>query len=139
MIEFEFDIKGGKLYMKRRGVFDAYVAGLKDGFRGVLRFVQRRGPSKTTAQLGYYWVAILPAIHKQLVADGHEIMGVPINEDMAHDIVKHICANVRDDKYVTLSEMSKMEAMAFMDNAIRWAAMTLHVIIPEPTNSEGVL
>ncbi len=135
MIEFEFNIKGGKLYISRRRVFDAYVTGLKEGYRGIFRFMQRRGPSKTAAQLGYYWVAILPNIHAQMVEDGHETMGIPINEETAHDVVKHFCANVRDDKYVTLSEMSKMEAMAFMDNAIRWAAKVLHVVIPEPTTS----
>ncbi len=140
MIEFEFNIKGGKLFISRRKVFDAYVAGLKDGYWGVLRFMQRRGKAKTAAQLGYYWVAILPTIHAQMISDGHETMGIKINDATAHDVVKHFCANVRDGEYVTLSDMSKIEAMEFMGNAIRWAAKVLHVIIPESsTSTEGVL
>jgi hypothetical protein len=139
MIEFEYTIKNGKLFVDRRNVFDAYVSGMKEGFRGLLRFTRRRGKAKTLAQLGYYWVAILPTIHTQLVADGHEIMGIAINQDMAHDIVKHFCAKVRDGEYVTMSDMSKMEAMEFMDNAMRWAAKVLRVVIPEPTNTEGSL
>jgi len=140
VIEFSYTIHEGKIRVDRRAVFAAYVRGLGEGVRGRIRFLKGLGRPKTLPQLGYYWAAVLPPIHKQLVADGHEVMGVPINEDMAHEIVKHFCANVRDGEYVTLADMTKMEAMQFLDNAIRWAAQTLHVIIPEPTHEyEGVI
>jgi hypothetical protein len=133
MIEFAYTIRDGRLHLAHRRIFDAFVSGLKDGAQGVLRVIRRPGRPKTLAQLAYYYAVVLPAIHRQLIADGHECYGVPINQEMADDIVKHFCARLRDGKIVNKRDMTLIEAMEFLDNAIRWAAMTLHIVIPPPT------
>jgi hypothetical protein len=87
---------------------------------------------KTREQLAYYYAVILPTAHRQLVADGHETMGVPISKDMADMILKHYSAPKRDGKPINKAAMTKMEAVEFIDNCIRWCAATLHCVIPEP-------
>lgn len=138
MIEFEYTVKNGKLFLLRRDLFDTYVAGLKDCTRGLLRFVRRRGTPKTLEQLGYYYAVILPTIHMQLMADGYEVMGVAINEQLADDIIKHYCARVREGETTVIDKrnMTKLEAMLFLDNVIRWAATTLQCVIPLPTTQQ---
>lgn len=84
---------------------------------------------KTLEQMGYYFAVILPTVHSQLVSDGHEVMGVPITQDQADRILKHYCA---PQESKLKRRMTKEQAGQFIDNCIRWAAMTLGCSIPEP-------
>jgi len=85
------------------------------------------GKPITQHQLGYYYAVILPTIHKQLVENGIEVMGVPISEDMADTIIKHYCS-----EGLLKRNMTVKDAKQFIDNAIRWAAVTLGCSIPPP-------
>jgi len=139
MIVFDYVVVNHQMVLMRRGVFDAFVSGLKEGTRGTIRVLTRiSGPPKTLSQLAYYYGVCLPTIHQQLVDDGIEVMGVPVNITQADDIVKHYCAAVRNGKHIDKRDMSKQEAMAFLDNVIRWSAINLCCIIPEPADREGV-
>lgn len=84
---------------------------------------------KTLEQMGYYYAVILPTVHSQLVSEGYDCMGVPISLDQADKILKHYCAKECKLK----RHMTKEQASEFIDNCIRWAAVTLGCSIPEPT------
>ncbi|KPL25574.1 MAG: hypothetical protein AMJ75_00215 [Phycisphaerae bacterium SM1_79] len=92
---------------------------------------------KTSQQMGYYHAVVLPTVHKQLVADGHEVMGVPISEDMTDKILKHQCAQFDWGKIMNKRDMSVKHASHFLDNCIRWANDMLNCRIPEPNGAEA--
>jgi len=108
---------------------------------------------KTLEQLGYYYAVILPTIHQQMLDDGIDVYGVPITQEMADKVVKAYCARIDDDSNIVpvpyepqdwyewekatknmkrfkKRNMTKMQAMVFIDNAIRWANHKLNCDIP---------
>ena len=103
---------------------------------------------KTPEQLGYYYTAILPTIHRQLVDDGHTMTvcnaELLIDEKTADKVIKHYCSRVANNGTVLLykdypkgsilkkRDMTKQQAMMFLDNCIFWAKEVLHCVIPEP-------
>ena len=92
--------------------------------------------AKTAAQLGGYYVLLLPEIHAELVRQGwtRTIKGtikksgrvitreVEINKDDAHAEIKRLCALVdTDGKYITLGDMDKFQCITFIDNVFNFA------------------
>jgi len=107
-----------------------YIAGMKEN-QHFIEEIKKVGPEKTQEQLGYYHAVVLPVIHKQLIADGHEVLGVPITEDMADAILKKVChaKNKRD--------MTQEEATEFITKCIHWAATRLGCCIPPPDRNHN--
>lgn len=107
-----------------------YISKFKEGQR-IVETIKPEKPSKTLEQLGYYYVAVLPTVHKQLIEDGFECYGVPISEDMADKILKEYCARF-DGVVVNKRDMDITQASIFITNCINWANGTLGCQIPEP-------
>lgn len=107
-----------------------YLGKLKEGQR-VVETIKQDLPAKTLEQLGYYYAVILPIVTQQLIEDGHECFGVPINEDMADDVLKEFCARF-DGKIVNKADMDIQQASIFITNCIAWANGALGCQIPEP-------
>lgn len=103
---------------------------------------------KTPEQLGYYYTGVLPTVHQQLVADGHtmDVLGaeLPIDEETADKVLKYYCSRIATNGTVLLykdnpkgeilkkRDMTKHQAMLFIDNCIFWAKEVLKCNIPEP-------
>ncbi len=85
------------------------------------------GKSISHKQLGYYYAVILPTVHEQLLEDGIEVMGVPISQETADEILKHHCSDGLKKR-----NMSVDDAKEFIDRCIQWANITLGCRIPEP-------
>ncbi len=113
----------------------AYLAKFKEGTK-VTETINKEYLPKSLEQLAYYFVAVLPTVHKQLVADGHEVYGVPISEDMTDKILKEKCARF-DGKVVNKADMSLEQASTFITNCINWANEMLNCQIPPPMRFEN--
>lgn len=108
-----------------------YLKKLKEG-QMVVETIKSDCPAKTLEQLGYYYAVILPIVTQQLIEDGHECFGVPINEDMTDDVLKNFCARF-DGKIINKADMNIQQASIFITNCINWANRALGCQIPEPT------
>lgn len=92
---------------------------------------------KTLKQLGYYFAVILPAVHRELLRQGYDCMGVPITQSQADEIIKHYCGRIDGNEIILKRNMSKEQATRFIDNCIRWSAEVLNIAIPEPVQHAG--
>lgn len=135
-IEFYGHLVDGKFRFYRRPVWDAFLAGQKDGDYYVT-ITKRKGPPKTLEQLSYYYAVIIPTVYNQMVEDGHErfvvkvgakFKEIPLTTDVVDLVLKESCAFDEKSK----AKMSKEECSAFIDRCIRWAARWLSCVIPPP-------
>jgi len=132
-MKFHGQIQSGALVFRayQFALRQKYIGKLKEGQR-VVEEIKKDLPAKTLEQLGYYYAVILPTVHKQLVADGHEIWGVPISEDMADKILKDQCARLGGAKVVNKRDMDIQQASQFITACIEWANEMLGCAIPPP-------
>lgn len=142
-IEFEGKLIDGRFKLNRKSVWEAYLAGLKDG-NYYLTIAKRKGPPKTLEQLAYFYAVIIPTVYNQMVEDGNErfvikigkkFKEVPLTKDVVDLMLKDTCAFDEKSK----AKMSKQECSEFIDRTIRWAARWLSCVIPPPdkeTNDE---
>ena len=135
-VEFYGQLEDGKFRFRRKDIWTAYLAGLKDG-NYCLTITKRKGPPKTLEQLAYYYAVIIPTVYNQMVEDGHErfvvnIGGkskeIPLTKDVVDLLLKEACAFDEKSK----AKMSMQECSAFIDRTIRWAARWLSCVIPPP-------
>lgn len=135
-IGFEGKLVDGKFNLNRKSIWDAYLAGLKDG-NYYLTITKRKGPPKTLEQLAYYYAVIIPTVYQQLIDDGNErfvikigkkFKEVPLTKDVVDLMLKDTCAFDEKSK----AKMSKQECSEFIDRCIRWAARWLSCVIPPP-------
>jgi hypothetical protein len=87
---------------------------------------------KTQSQLAYYYVVIVPIVRARLIDDGHEVMGVPVDDDFTDKVIKYHCAKFGGKKVIPKRNMSKARASEFIDIVIRWVNITFGIDIPQP-------
>ncbi len=128
----------GAFTLNRPEIYKAYCKGLREG-KYYIEIHKAKGPPKTPEQLAYYFVAIIPTVFRQMVADGNDKMfvnikgrskEVPLTEDVVDQMLKQTCA-VFDGKVVNKADMTMEQASIFIDRCIRWAARWLSCVIPE--------
>lgn len=150
--EFLFRIKNGKWFWKEpngKEIVQNFLQRYNNKKRWIkCTFKVVRKP-KTQEQLGYYYAAILPTIHQQLVEDGYSMnvmeAEIPIDINEADKIIKHFCSRLSPNKKEVLlkeenpkglilnkRDMTKYQAMMFLNNCIFWAKDKLNCSIPEP-------
>jgi len=124
-LEFYGKLEDGKFRFSRRDIWDACLAGLKDGDYSVV-IAKRKGPPKTLEQLAYYYAVIIPTVYNQMKEDGNErfivnIGGkhkeIPLTLDVVDLVLKEACAFDEKSK----AKMSMQECSEFIDRCIRWA------------------
>lgn len=142
----------GKFTIKHRQSYLKYQKALKNGAYKIR--ITRLYPPKTNPQLGYYYTAVVETVMDDLILqNGGEyveflIGGVrfqhKIDKGFVDAYIKKHCARVADNgdlciavegdtrKVLNKANMSKRHAMQLLDNAIKWAANELHIVIPEP-------
>lgn len=113
-----------------------YLGKFKEG-QMVVETIKKECPSKTLEQLGYYYAVILPVTTQQLIEDGFEVYGVPINEAMTDDILKNYCARF-EGAIINKADMDIQQASQFISNCIAWANGALGCQIPEPKKRYGI-
>ena len=120
--------KGVVLYDDPVGRMD-YLAGKKDGFRGVERHTAP-SQAKTDPQLGFYWGLLVPEIRNETEAIGWTVtmkFGRGTTErywtkEEVHEWLKIHCAKIGEEgECVTLSEQDKEMCRKYIDNVV-WAA-----------------
>lgn len=140
---FHGQVDRGVFKLNRPEIYKAYCKGLREG-KYYLEIHKAKGPPKTPEQLAYYFVAIIPTIYRQMIADGNDtitikignkIKEVPLTENVIDQMLKQTCA-VFDGKIVNKADMSMEQASIFIDRCIRWAARWLSCVIPEPTEAK---
>lgn len=96
-----------------------------------------KGEPKTGQQLAYYYAVINPAVMKAMKEEGNEhyvvkvggrFKELPLTEEVVDYMLKESCCLPEKSK----ANISKEEAMEFIDRCIRWAARYLGCVIPEP-------
>ena len=131
--------KGVVLYDDPVGRMD-YLAGKKDGFRGVERHTAP-SQAKTDPQLGFYWGLLVPLITKAINGHGWTITigkGKAQFERMytdndTHVWLKEFAAKIGEEgEYVTLSEQDKEMCRKYIDNVMwimdHWFKMDIEAI-----------
>ena len=108
-----------------------FISTLRDGDL-VSEDIKQFRPPKSHEQMGYYFSVILPLIRSELIDRGFDVMGVPVTIDQTDAIIKHYCARIEGRQIVLKRNMNLDDASKFIDNVIRWAAITLNIAIPEP-------
>jgi hypothetical protein len=149
---FPATIKDGKVHIGNKRVFDAYISGLKYSNISVV-IKKRTGKQKTLSQLGLYYGLWIPIIKDELIRENGEdsitvnVAGfdeeVLIDKDFVDDFLKKHCARIDEDEVLRIAtandkrevhlkrNMSKMEAMMFLNNVKEFCARDLHITLPE--------
>jgi len=142
--QFYGKVVNGKWVMNRQQVFDAYIAGKKNG-NYYLQIHKTKGSPKTLEQLGYYFAACVPTIFRQMIEDGNENMVIkigdkfvelPLTEDVVDKLLKQRYAASKGLKEFSKALADKMEVSDFLDWVIRWSAKYLGCIIPPPNTGD---
>ena len=151
--EFAAYKKHGKVIIKYRQQFDAYIEGLPyNDFTVVIK--KRKGKPKTVEQLGYYYAVMLPLIKQELISlnggdtivtqVGIYLEEVVIDTDFTDRFIKRRCARLDEDGLISMAiagdkrqiydkrTMSKYDCMMFLDNVINWCAGHMGLVIPPP-------
>lgn len=141
-----FFSKMGRLQMKIHGIIENNIPKTTDKekfvkwlckndgmyFTANYKILGKHKDPKTMKQLGYIFVVLVPAIHKQLVADGHtldlEINGIcnqiPITENATYEILNTLCGHVgKDGALIRLSDedMDIHNAYKYIDGVLNVA------------------
>ena len=136
--KFPATIKTGKLALRRKDIFSAYISGQKDGDYH-LELHKQKGPPKTNQQLAYYYAIVLPCVAKSMKEHGNDSIVVKVGkrfvelaltEKIVDRLLKQRCA-VFDGKVVNKADMSIEQAAEFLDRTIMWAAKYLGCVVPE--------
>lgn len=106
-------------------------------FKIDLKLVSKHPDPKSAAQLGLYWGLLVPAITKQLAADGHTITIEAFKNVTAerayniydtHELLTSICNHVgKDGALMRLSDddMTVARMRVVIDNVINFATQSL--------------
>ena len=150
--EFIGDQFEGKFKLRHQQVYKQYQKGLPNGAYKIA--VTMLYPPKTIPQLGYYYAVVVEAVKADMIEqNGSEFVEYKcagktfqqkIDKDFVDEYIKRNCARIEGDrlcvavkddtrKVHSKGNMSKIQAMQLLDNAIQWCARDLHIVIPEPT------
>jgi hypothetical protein len=109
--------------------------------RGYITLHKAKGEGKTNEQLSYYYAVVVETAFRQMQDDGNDVMKieigektktVPLTRDVVDIILKDAYAKSIGSNKVLKRNMSLADCMALIDFAIRWCAIYLHCVIPEP-------
>jgi hypothetical protein len=126
-VKFQAHIKNGKLVVKNRMKFDAYISGLRDG--GIWDVIIKR-PEKirTDPQNRYYFGVVVKILADEL---GY-------TKDELHEALKWKFLQVPGPLPTVKStaKLSTVEFIDYIDEVVRWAAQDLGVVLPDPEETE---
>lgn len=128
-------IKSGRLFIRNRRDFDEQIRRFKDGWE-VEVAVTRRRATRSLSQNAYYWGVVVQYIAEHTGYTGDEV----------HDILKmmflpkHLSfadgnGEVQGEFVIggSTRKLNTLEFGEYMESIKTWAAQTLDVVIPDPT------
>lgn len=134
--KFSAKIENGKLILDEPAVFDLWLS-FSEG-KNVEVVVSRKKRAKTQPQLAYYWAVVVKMIADETGDD----------TDSTHSLLKSMHLKsykiVNKKRYTVIGSVSKLTTVRmieYLDKCKRWAAQELNIYIPDPSKvnleSEG--
>lgn len=129
--QFLIQKENGKIKILRQDLYDLYCQGLAEGERKLL-VIKSPVITKTSEQLGYYHGVIKPLC---TIGISH-ITGEKTTYTDTDQILSRRFLTVDKGKVTervkSKADLSRKEMSQFINECIRFAAVYLHVIIPDP-------
>ncbi len=93
----------------------------------------KEGSAKSWSQVKMHFGLAVEMIRHAMYEQGWGIAGVSPTKDMVHKILSECCGGVGTfGEMVRLSEQDTKECSKFFENIRDWAAINLHIAIPDP-------
>lgn len=126
---FDGSVKDNKLFVDKSEQFKQHLVSLNG--KRVQVTVEKIRRKRTPDQNAWYWGVAVKMIAQET---GHE-------PDEIHDALKHeFCPKVLIGNLVAAQSTKRLDTIEFGDNmmekVVRWAAETLHMVIPMPPPKE---
>ena len=118
-------------------LYDAWIAGVPDGFVASVTFVKQRKP-KSNPQLGYWYAVLMPFAVRELREAGYDSLAEikvewETNDGHVDEMFKYLFAQAKGlPETPRKRNMSTEDMGQLIDFTMEWLAKNLHVIAPEP-------
>lgn len=124
---FPGNVKGGKLHLERRDLFDKYLQGL-EGLNVTCK-VEKIKKDRSNKQNRYYNGVVLKILGKELGYDRDEM----------HDVCRGMFLVDNSRRFPTLKstkQLTTVEMEEYLSDIRQWASRDLNIYIPLPNEVE---